>query len=75
MQARVLQERLQSKTPTPSNMEMTKAEVPTGHYKSQHYKLSGFENINIEIEFQHTIIYIVQTKILIGHASTGSQWQ
>ena len=35
MQARVLRERLQSKTPTPSNMEMTKAEVPTGPVKRQ----------------------------------------
>ncbi|KAG2549581.1 hypothetical protein PVAP13_9KG244839 [Panicum virgatum] len=35
MQARVLRERLQSKTPTPSNMEMTKAEVPTGLVKRQ----------------------------------------
>jgi len=35
MQARVLQGRLQSKTPTPGNMEMTKAEVPTGPVKRQ----------------------------------------
>ena len=35
MQAHVLLERLQSKTPTPSNMEMTKAEVPTGPVKRQ----------------------------------------
>ena len=35
MQSRVLLERLQSKTPTPSNMEMTKAEVPTGLVKRQ----------------------------------------
>ena len=35
MQAHVLLERLQSKTPTPSNMEMTKAEVLTGPVKRQ----------------------------------------
>jgi len=35
MQARVLQGRLQSKTPTSGNMEMTKAEVPTGPVKRQ----------------------------------------
>ena len=35
MQARVLQGRLQSKTPTPGNMEMTKAEVLTGPLKRQ----------------------------------------
>ena len=35
MQARVLQGRLQSKTPTSGNMEMTKAEAPTGPVKRQ----------------------------------------
>ena len=35
MQACVLQGRLQSKTPTPGNMEMTKAEVLTGPVKRQ----------------------------------------
>ena len=35
MQACVLQGRLQSKTPTPDNMEMTKAEFPTGPVKRQ----------------------------------------
>ena len=35
MQARVLQGRLQSKVPTSGNMEMTKAEVPTGPVKRQ----------------------------------------
>ena len=35
MQARVLQGRLQSKTPSSNNMEMTKAEVPTGQVKRQ----------------------------------------
>ena len=35
MQAHVLQGRLQSKTPTSGNMEMTKAEVPTGPVKKQ----------------------------------------
>ena len=35
MQARVLQGRLQSKSPTPDNMEMTKAEFPTGPVKRQ----------------------------------------
>jgi hypothetical protein len=33
MQARVLQERLQSKTSSSDNMEMTRAEVPTGPVK------------------------------------------
>jgi len=35
MQARVLQERLQSKTLSSDNMEMTRAEVPTGPVKRQ----------------------------------------
>ena len=35
MQACVLQGRLQSKTPTSGNMEMTKAEAPTGPVKRQ----------------------------------------
>ena len=35
MQAHVLQGRLKSKTPTSGNMEMTKAEVPTGPVKRQ----------------------------------------
>ena len=35
MQARVLQGRLQSKTPTSGDMEMTKAEFPTGPVKKQ----------------------------------------
>ena len=35
MQARILQGRLQSKMPTSGNMEMTKAEVPTGPVKKQ----------------------------------------
>ena len=35
MQARILQGRLQSKTPTSGNMDMTKAEVPTGPVKKQ----------------------------------------
>ena len=62
MQARVLQGRLQSKTPTSGDMEMTKAEFPTGPVKRQvaeawnnEKRKRNYEAPKPQIEEQHEI--------------------